>query len=120
MDNPLFKKSDVIVILALLALAGLLLLPKAFNGGDAVAIITKDNEIIEEIDLKSSENKKITLDSVEITVENGEIFFSKSDCEDKVCVKTGKLSSPGDAAACVPNGTAIYIKGESEVDAVAY
>ena len=41
--------------------------------------------------------------------QNGEIEFESSDCPDKICVKTGKLSLVGQSAACLPNGIVLKI-----------
>ena len=43
-------------------------------------------------------------------------------CPDKVCERAGRLSHPGDTAACVPAGVAVTVTGGDETgpDAVAY
>ncbi len=35
--------------------------------------------------------------------EDGSIGFESSDCPDKVCIRSGKLSHVGSSAACLPN-----------------
>ncbi len=53
--------------------------------------------------------------------EKGEIFFRYSDCPDKICVKTGKLSHTGQSAACLPRGIVVkIIGGENELDAITF
>lgn len=47
-----------------------------------------------------------------IIIENGEAWFEHSDCENKICVESGKISSPNQWAACLPNGIIIYIEGK--------
>lgn len=55
----------------------------------------------------------------EVRVENGEVFVAKSDCPDRVCVNTGRISRAGEAIICVPNRVSIKIIGEGKVDAIA-
>ena len=54
--------------------------------------------------------------------EDGGICFEESDCPHKLCVKTGKLSRPGEFAACLPNGIILKIvtseNNDREVDIV--
>ena len=57
---------------------------------------------------------------VEIAGDGESVFFSSSDCPDKVCVNTGKLHFSGEWAACLPNKTVIKIFGRSgDTDVVA-
>jgi len=50
---------------------------------------------------------------------DGSIEFVESDCPDKICVKSGKLNSVGESAACLPNGIVVKIvskKGNNDND----
>jgi len=42
-------------------------------------------------------------------VKNGAIAFIASDCPDRICVKTGFISRPGQMAACLPNRAALKV-----------
>ena len=42
-----------------------------------------------------------------IIIENEEAWFEHSDCENRVCVESGKISRPNQWAACLPNGIII-------------
>lgn len=121
-NKPLFKKTDILIIGAVLLLALMCMIPRFFGGkGDPVAVITADNEIVAEIGLKNAAEQTIEVNGTKITVKNGEISFTDSDCDDKICIKTGALNSPGDSSACVPNRVSIYVKGEvGDFDVVAY
>lgn len=121
-DRKLFQKTDILIAAVCLLLAGVLCLPRLLNGREHLtAVITADNEVYTEINLDEAGEQTITVNHTTITVRDGTVFFSESDCPDGVCVKTGTLDSAGDSAACVPNRVAITIRGEkSDVDAMAY
>ncbi|MCR4925833.1 MAG: NusG domain II-containing protein [Clostridiales bacterium] len=118
------KKGDIIIALIVVVLALVMLLPRYINKSDnPVAVITKNGEEIYCIELnKVEQGYDINIESVVIRVEKGKIFFSDSDCKDKICVKSGKLSHIGDTSACLPNKVVITIKGvgSSGVDAITY
>ena len=122
--KSLFKKADAVIIAALLALAGLLLLLRG-GGKAAVAEITVDGETLYEIALSDvKESYTITLpNGVEIGVDPGGIRFLASDCRGQDCVRCGVLTKAGQAAACVPNKTVIVLRGAPEsggTDAISY
>jgi hypothetical protein len=48
----------------------------------------------------------------QVTSENGEIYIEESDCPDKVCVRSGRISKSGEGIICAPNRVAIKINGE--------
>lgn len=56
-----------------------------------------------------------------IEIKDGKAAFIESSCTNKICIKMGWISKPGQFAACLPNGILITIKGDntSEVDDVA-
>ncbi|MFW5896591.1 MAG: NusG domain II-containing protein, partial [Bacillota bacterium] len=37
-----------------------------------------------------------------------------SKCRQQICVRTGKLRTPGDRAICVPNGLIVELIGDEE------
>ena len=53
-----------------------------------------------------------------IIIENEEAWFENSDCENRICVESGKISRPNQWAACLPNGIIIYIEGEEEKESL--
>lgn len=53
-----------------------------------------------------------------IIIENEEAWFEHSDCENRGCVESGKISRPNQWAACLPNGIIIYIEGEEEKESL--
>ncbi|GAA0744978.1 NusG domain II-containing protein [Clostridium oceanicum] len=92
-----------------------------------MAIIKQDGKVIKRIDL-SKVKKKETFniyykdkDYNTVALEPNRIRFSKSTCPDKICVKTGWLTKPGETSACLPHKLIIKIESNnSEVDEVSY
>jgi len=105
-------KRDFIVIVALLALAGLFALPEIFSQKSHTAEIYADSVLLETVSL--SEDRTFSpegFDNVMIEVKDGAIRFLSSDCPDQVCVSTGYISRAGQYAVCLPNRLMIKIPG---------
>lgn len=71
-----------------------------------------------------SESRELTLTSrgvtLQITVANGEVYVSHSDCPDGVCVASGRICCAGETILCAPAGVTLTVKGGGEdVDFVA-
>lgn len=123
MKTKLFRKGDMAVIAVVLAAVLIFWLWSNANSENPQAVITVDGKTVETVDLLSvKERREINLETFpEVTViaENGEIWFEKADCEDKLCIASGKLKNGGDTAACLPAKTVITVTG-SDVDVVVY
>ncbi len=110
-----FRWADLILILVVAAIALAIFLPKHFQkaDGNVTAIITRNGTVIQKIDLsKVKKPYTISLEShprTWVTVTPGSIYYSKAECKDKICVRTGKLTKPGDTAACLPSKTLIRL-----------
>lgn len=112
-----FQKGDVaaIVLVALLA-AGVFLafLPKRSQEA-AQAEIYLNSERIETIQL--SQNRVFTITgqySNTITVEDGRIAITASDCPGGDCVHSGWVSSSGRSIVCLPNGLEIRVVAKTD------
>ena len=121
--NRMIKKGDVIIFISLCLLCAFLFVLPLFGGDRKTAVITLDGETAAEIDLSAvPEAYTLQVGSCIIRVDKDSVRFENSDCPDKLCMKSGKLSKAGDTAACVPNRVVATIKGEKKKDAdmVAY
>lgn len=104
-----FRKSDLIVIFALLAVAAaaLLIFLRSTAVTPAKAEIYYDSKLVKTVVLIDPKPGRFTLPQNENVVfevyEDGSICFFDSDCPDKICVNTGRLSKIGETAACIPN-----------------
>lgn len=119
--TPFFRKNDIIIITVCLVAAFLCFLPSLFSSaGNLTAVIMSDGEIVKEIVLTDTTDETFETGDVIIRAEGRNIYFEESNCPDRICVKSGKLSSAGSSAACVPNRISVYIKGSDDFDMMAY
>lgn len=104
----------VIILIVLLGYGVKQWYPGLKAGGDCIAVITQNQKVIERIDLNAvNDPREITLPGKYheiILVDKGRIKFKQADCPDKICVKKGWLTKPGDTAVCLPNRAIIRIE----------
>lgn len=102
----LFSRYDLLVLIAISALAIILLVPNLFASDTLTATITVDGKVVESVDLnKASGFREIKLEStpeVKVRIENGRICVIEAECQDKLCVNCGWLDSDGAMAVCLP------------------
>jgi hypothetical protein len=51
-----------------------------------------------------------------VTIENGRVSITDSDCPGRDCVHSGWIDSAGRSVVCLPNRVEIRVTGRSEVD----
>ena len=118
-DRKLINRLDAVLIFVILLVSAAFLCVRHFSSGKLEAQIVSSGETVYNIELSSVvEPYEITLNggNVIIAVETDCIYFKSSDCPDKLCVNSGKLTEPGDAAVCVPEKIAISVSGEKISD----
>lgn len=104
-----FKKSDILIILILIVLSvsGLLIYRHINSGKSAIAEIYYKTTLVKTIDLSNCKDEEFSIPQNENVVfrtySDGSICFYESDCPDKICIHAGRLSMPGESAACLPN-----------------
>lgn len=114
------KKGDLFLLLVGLVIVILLMgfyqSGQASTGQDSdprIAVITRNNIKIAELDLNKIEKPQYFKldDGIDVTIvaQKGSIKFVDADCPDKICVKTGTLTKPGDQAICMPSKTIVRI-----------
>lgn len=115
----LFYTGDLAVFLTILLLAvGSFFLVNAKPSGEKlVAVVTQNGAELYRIDLEEATDRtelEIGGNYHELLVaENGRIRFEQADCPDRICVKSGWISRPGQVAVCVPAGVIVKITGDS-------
>lgn len=115
-SNKIIRKKDFFIILAFL-LTGIIVISVTFavkkmNPGKT-AVISVDSKIIEKIDLENHDNGNLSIESIKgivFEVNNGKIRIKESDCPDKICVKTGYISSKGETIVCLPKKLIVEIE----------
>ena len=108
------RKKDIVLILSLLLVAaGILFWQHAAPGQNGTAVVEKDGTEVGRYDLGTQKKSQI-IDvggsmHVKLLLEPGAISFYHSDCPDQICVRTGKLTKPGQAAVCLPGRGSIRV-----------
>ena len=114
-------RADIALLALLLALS---LLPLALlrqeQQAACYADITLEGELFRRVMLTGHPGtERIAVETEKgkniIEVRDGSIAVVEADCPDRLCVKAGRLSHPGETAACLPHGLLLEVKGDSAV-----
>jgi len=116
-EKPKLKKGDIfLLVIGIIILVPLLgfYMRESKPSDNLKAVITRDGKNMAEIDLKTlQEPRYITFEDgirVKIEADHGSIKFVEADCPDKICIKAGTLTKPGDRAVCLPSKTIVKIE----------
>lgn len=110
-----YKKSDVAILLVVIIVAAAAIV--AYNHFakqlPVKAEIYHNGTLVKTVDLTLGIDEIFSVPEVP-QVEfhlhpDGKINFEKSDCPDRICIKSGKLGRAGQSAACLPNGLVLKI-----------
>lgn len=121
----LLKKSDIILAAIVAVICAAALAFMGSSGQSLTATVSVDGEIYEVIDLSEVEGEIVIVTPTDpetvIKASKNAVWFESSQCENQLCVDSGKLSKNGAAVACLPAKTVITVEGaEKSVDAVTY
>nr|WP_297279563.1 NusG domain II-containing protein [uncultured Butyricicoccus sp.] len=126
MDNKFrLKLGDWVICIAVLLLAGAIALPFLFAPSGALTCEIKQGDtVIRTIRLAEGYRDTITLTNGKwtnvIEVDGKNVWFSKSNCPDQICVHAGHLTRAGQMAVCLPTRVVVRMVGTgAQVDAVA-
>jgi hypothetical protein len=125
------KKLDYVVIISLLVISllssGIIVYSSAKTKyqsqyveisvkGDLYKKIPFNSNTEETIDLKTDLGENV------IKISKGFVQILEADCPDKICVKDGSISKPGQSLVCLPNKVVVEIKGikNAETDDVSF
>lgn len=107
-----------IVLLVGLSFLGLKVMSK--NQDEAIVQVELDGSLVESVKLPGEETQGLTR---EIRVEAGQggyniikissrgVEITEADCPDKLCVKSPKITSPGQSIVCIPHKLIVRIVG---------
>ena len=112
MDARLFKKPDILVFLFVTFLAVALIL-LGLNKDEQVKLsVTVDGkETLYSLDEDFSKELNCNGVTLTLNVKDGKAFVLHSDCKDKICENSGKISKVGQIIVCAPAGISIKIIG---------
>ena len=114
------QKHWILIFAAIIAVClAVWLLPR---GGGRTALVYQDGTLLYTLDLRQSRTLTVTGPAGEniITVADGEVFVSRADCPDQVCVKHGPLRETGGPIVCLPNRLTIeWSENDAQIDALS-
>ena len=116
---------DALVVLIVLALAGLLAarpLLAAKTAGELMVSISVDGETVERCALSTYEGGTYESRGYTLTVEekDGAVYVASSDCPNQDCVHSGAISRAGQSIVCLPARVAVTLEGAaSDYDLIA-
>jgi hypothetical protein len=116
---------DVVIVLAVVALSVFLITQSVIGAGAGSDLELRVTANGEEVLVRQlgEDYEKLTIpgfagDSY-LEISDGRVRMIDSACPDKLCVKTGWISSPGESIVCLPNRVVIEIRsGEGGPDVV--
>ncbi len=108
--KKLITKKDFILlaVVLIIGIAGIILMNSTEKGKSATIVVDGKTEMIISLD----ENSEKEIKGIVVCCNNGEIYIKESDCPDKVCIRSGRISKSGESIICAPNRVAIKIDGE--------
>ncbi len=103
---------DVVVLAAAIALTVFLVCTVFGENGSGVEIVGADMRIV--LPLGENATRRIS-DCLTVEIRDGCVRVSESDCKNKTCVKTGKVSRVGESIVCAQNGIVITVIGGGDL-----
>jgi hypothetical protein len=106
------KRADLILIVALLVLAGALYLTLNANRQEGGVVVVRVNGVETErhslaVDGTFSLNGGTNI----LVIRDGQAWLSEADCPDLLCVKQGKIHYTGQVITCLPNRLTVTVEG---------
>lgn len=111
------KKTDLIlVVIALMAAAGIWLFYSAGAEKGGVAVVTVDGEVMAELALQDADRVRIPSEKGYnvIEVKDGQAFVAEADCRDQICVDHKHIEKTGETIVCLPHKLVVEIKDAGE------
>jgi hypothetical protein len=117
-----FRKGDFLAIAAVVLIAFFVavgFLPNQ-NGGAVQAEVYHQGQLVKTLSLEEESSFEISGDYTNvITVENGKVAITVSDCPGEDCVHSGAISVSGRSIVCLPNEVEVrVVNAQSDVDFV--
>jgi hypothetical protein len=91
------------------------------EGTPEVVISGADGQWIYALDAEATVKVPGPLGSTVVSVAGGSVQVLDSPCAEKICVRTGRISKPGQWIACLPNRVFVSIRGKKgrQADAIS-
>lgn len=113
------RKFDILLIVGLLAVAGILALVLYLTRSDGREVVVRMNGEVTGM-YSITETLTFPLENGHggeniLHIEKGEVWLEDANCPDKLCVQQGKIQYVGEAIICLPNGVVVEINGEDDM-----
>ena len=124
MKQKAVRRGDILLMIAVLAAAACCFLYFSLGGGSACAAVVEQNGVeLRRIPLETLDEPLLIEIGGEsplvVAVDREGAWIAESSCPDQTCVRTGKITMPGQAVVCLPARLSVRLIGEgSRVDAV--
>lgn len=105
----------LVVLIMALGVFSLFELNHLRQPGEMVIIEVK-GQMVQQLDLKASQEITVngSIGKTMVKIDQGAAQVIYSDCPEKICVKTGKITQAGEIIVCVPNKVVVKIAGKSK------
>ena len=117
-----FRRGDLLAVAFVVLCAIALSVGLWMNRGHSDAVMARiyqDGKLIEEIPLTGNRTLTVTGSYTNvITVADGKIAITSTDCPGEDCRHTGWIADAGRSIVCLPNRLEIRLVGDGGVDAV--
>ena len=103
---------------------GMLVLGSQHLALDAKRVrVYERGRLVEDVPLSANTTCRLCGGRMAIEIRGGGVRVVASDCPNRVCMRAGRISSPGEMLVCAPNQVLVEIDGERPAqacDAVSY
>ncbi len=111
--KTIIKKSDIILIAAILIVAILLFIIYRVNQKTGLSVnIYTSGELVETLSL--DKNREYEVDTEygynKVIIEDGSAYVVSADCPDKICVSHSPISKTGETIICLPHKLVVEVK----------
>ena len=113
---------DVIIVMIILitAIAGVFLM-NTFNHEGFVVKVSQQGAVIKDMFLDNEVTQKLVVESENggknvVLVKHGYAYVESATCDDKVCVKKGRISKVGESIVCLPNDVVVEIVEDNSIE----
>lgn len=115
--KPSIRKTDILLILALLALSVCLRAAGLSSRGTSASQVTISVDGQREATLDLSRDAEYTVSGYgggvnHVVIQDGEVWVDEASCPDKLCVRQGRVRDSGQMIICLPNRVVVEITGE--------
>jgi hypothetical protein len=107
------KALDYVIFFFALGIIGLISV-QTYIGGRGIPEITitgAEGQWIYPLDSEATVHVRGPLGDTVVAIREGTAEVLSSPCPEKICVKTGKISKPGQWIACLPNKVFVAVRG---------